>query len=254
MNVIFKILSKSLPFEYIEKLEQEYNEIKNSYFVEDKTKIGIHSGRFSELVSSLLCFHELNKAEDLNKINFDTNIQMLINSSKSNANEEITRLLIPRTLRTIYTIRSKKKIAHIKDFNPQKIDLKFINTAVDWVLSQLILIYSNIRNDEIINFLETVSYEDYKNVERFENGEIIFSDPKMSLSNKILFVLLDKYNERRIKRDEIYTILKSKDRSYISTYVNNLKKQNLVHENDYGIKLTKWGINKARIILKKLNK
>jgi hypothetical protein len=254
MNVIFKILSKSLPFEYIEKLEQEYNEIKNSYFVEDKTKIGIHSGRFSELVSSLLCFHELNKAEDLNKINFDTNIQMLINSSKSNANEEITRLLIPRTLRTIYTIRSKKKIAHIKDFNPQKIDLKFINTAVDWVLSQLILIYSNIRNDEIINFLETVSYEDYKNVERFENGEIIFSDPKMSLSNKILFVLLDKYNEHRIKRDEIYTILKPKDRSYISTYVNNLKKQNLVHENDYGIKLTKWGINKARIILKKLNK
>lgn len=81
-----------------------------------------------------------------------------------------------------------------------------------------------------------------------------FSDPKMSLSNKILFVLLDKYNEHRIKRDEIYTILKPKDRSYISTYVNNLKKQNLVHENDYGIKLTKWGINKARIILKKLNK
>lgn len=254
MKSIFELLNNSLPNNYIEKIEQEYKEIKNSYIFEDETKIGIHSGRFCELISSLLSNKELNHQEDLNNINFDGNINSLISAPKSNANEEITRLMIPRTLRAIYTIRSKKKIAHIKNFNPQKIDLKLLNIAVDWVLSQLLLVYCNIQDDDIINYLETISYQDYKKVERFENGEVLFEDPKISLTNKIIFVLLDNYNKGRIKRDELNNILKPKEKRYISIYVNNLKKKNLLHENNDGLKLTKWGINKARANLKELNK
>lgn len=47
----------------------------------------------------------------------------------------------------------------------------------------------------------------------------------MSFSNKILFVLLDNYNESRISKDKIFKILKPKNKGYISTYVNNLKKK-----------------------------
>ncbi len=255
VDTVFKLLKNSFPKDYINKIEEEYKEIKIAYIIEDETKIGIHTGRFCELVSSLLSNKELNQQEDLNKIKFDRNINLLINSPKSNhPTEEITRLLIPRILRSIYTIRSKKKIAHIKNFNPQKIDLKLMNISADWVLSQLLLIYCNIQDDTIINYLETISYEDFKMVERFENGEILFEDPKISLTNKILFVLLDRYNKGRIKKDEIFKILRPKERRYISIYVNNLKKQNLVHENNDGIKLSKWGIKKARNLLKVLNR
>ena len=131
MTNIFGVLSSNLPKTYITLIEQEYNELKNSYYSEEKTKVGIHSGRFCELISSLLCLKELNQNDDLNKINFDQNIKNFKNSKKNSAKEEISRLMIPRVLRSIYTIRSKKKIAHIKTFDPMKVDLKFINIAVD---------------------------------------------------------------------------------------------------------------------------
>lgn len=254
MEFIFSELRKKFPHKIIDKIEHEYREIKKSFNIEDISKIGIHSGRFCEATSSLICGAELKQIDDLNKINFNKNIETLINSPKSSANEEITRLMIPRILRSIYTIRSKKEIAHIKDFNPQKIDMKLINTSVDWILSQILLIYCNVQNIEVIKFLESISYEDYKNIERFENGEILFANKKITLSDKILFVLMDKYNHGRIQKDDIFEILKPKNRSYISTYVYNLKKQNLVHENQNGLKLTKWGIEKARLIIRNLNK
>ncbi len=254
MNLIFSELKKTFPTsKIVDKIEQEYEEIKLSFIIEDISKIGLHSGRFCELISSLICNVELNQIDNLNKIDFNKNIDNLINSQKHKASEEITRLMIPRILRSIYTIRNKKKIAHIKDFNPQKIDMKFINTAVDWILSHILLIYCDVQNNEVINFLEAISYEDFKNVERFEDGEVLFVGKNITLSQKILFVLLDKYNQGRIQRNEMFKILKPKNRSYISTYVNNLKQQKFVHENQNGLKLTKWGIEKARSITRNLN-
>ncbi len=101
MSNIFGVLSKSLPQNYVDLIELEYNELKNSYYSEDKTKVGIHSGRISELISSLLCLKEFNQKDDLNKIKFGPNITKLENSPKSSPQEEISRLLVPRVLRSI---------------------------------------------------------------------------------------------------------------------------------------------------------
>ena len=127
------------------------------------------------------------------------------------------------------------------------------NEALEELEILLYYEYSNIQDEFMTKFLETISFENYKRVERFENGEIIFGDSNMSLSNKILFVLLDNYNEGRISKEKIYNVLKPKNKGYISTYINNLKKRNLVHENEKGLKLTQWGILEARKIVKKLN-
>ena len=89
MNQIFALFKKKIPKEYLNKIEEEYVEIKNSYVIGDKTKIGIHAGRFCELISSLLCYKELKKKEDLNKISFDKNYKSLIQSSKKTAREEL---------------------------------------------------------------------------------------------------------------------------------------------------------------------
>lgn len=253
MTSIFGVLSKSFPQNYVDLLEQEYNELKNSYYSEDKTKVGIHSGRISELISSLLCLKEFNQNEDLNNIKFDPNISKLENSPKSSPQEEISRLLIPRVLRSIYTIRNKKKIAHIKTFDPIKIDLKYINIAIDWVISQILIIYCNVNSDEILKYFERVSLDDFKKVERFENGDIVFNAPNLSLTNKLLFILADFYNKGRIDEDTLLKISKPKNNSYIRTYLNRMEKNTLVHINEEGIKLTKWGMERAREVRKKLN-
>jgi len=253
MTNIFGVLSSNLPKTYITLIEQEYNELKNSYYSEEKTKVGIHSGRFCELISSLLCLKELNQNDDLNKINFDQNIKNFKNSKKNSAKEEISRLMIPRVLRSIYTIRSKKKIAHIKTFDPMKVDLKFINIAVDWVISQLLIIYCNVNSDEVIKYFERVSLDDFRKVERFEDGDIVFNAPNLSFTDKLLFILADFYNKGRIDEDILLKISKPKNNSYIRTYLNRMEKNTLVHINEEGIKLTKWGMERAREVRKKLN-
>lgn len=254
MTNIFGVLSNNLPKTYIDLIEHEYNELKNSYYLEDKMKVGIHSGRFCELISSLLCHQEFNQKDDLNKIKFDPNITKLENSPKNNAKEEISRLMIPRVLRSIYTIRSKKKIAHIKTFDPVKIDLKFINIAVDWVISQLLIIYCNVNSDEVPKYFERISLDDFRKVERFENGDIVFNAPNLSFTAKLLFILADFYNKGRISKETLLKIAKPKNTSYITIYLNRMKNNNLVHINEKGIILTKWGMAEAREIRKELNK
>ena len=253
MSTIFGILSKNLPQNYINLVEQEYNELKNSYYSEDKIKVGIHSGRLCELISSLLCYQEFNQIDDLNKIRFDKNIQNLEGSQKKSPHKEISNLMIPRVLRSIYTIRSKKKVAHIKTFEPVKIDLKFINIAVDWVISQLLIIYCNVNSDEVIKYFERISLDDFRKVERFEDGDIVFNAPNLSFTDKLLFILADFYNKGRISQETLFKISKPKNKSYISNYLSRMKNNSLVHINEKGIILTKWGMEKAREIRKKLN-
>jgi len=254
MESIFKILAKEFPDDYISLIHKEYNDFKDSYYSEDKKKVVMHSGRFSELISSLLCMKELGQKDDLNKISFNSNLNNLEQSKKNSNNKEITCLMIPRVLRAIYTIRNKKNIAHIKTFDPIILDLKFVNIAVDWVISQLLLVYCNVNNDTIIKYFEKISLDDYRKVERFEDGDILFKDPKISFTSKLLFILADYYNKGRISKEKLLKISKPKNNSYINTYINLLKKNKHVHINKDGIKLTKWGMNEARKIRKSLNK
>jgi len=252
MGSIFSQLRDKLSKKYIDLLEQEYFEIRKSFNIEDETKVGIHCGRFCEIISSLLCFQELEQNENLNQINFNKNITKLENSSKSTPKKELYGLLVPRVLRSIYTIRNKKKIAHIKNINPQKIDIKYLKIAVDWIISQLVIIYCDLQDEDVIEFFDKISYEEHSKVEKFENGELLFKNRNMPLSEKILIVLLDNYNDKRISRTEIYNSIKPKNKSYISTYINRLKHRNLIHETDIGIKLTKWGISEAQKILRRI--
>ena len=214
-------------------------------------KVGLHAGRLCELISSLLCSMELAQVEDLNQIDFDKNINKLMQLGKSSPDKEITALLIPLTLRAIYAIRSKKKVAHFKHFDPLKIDAKYINTAINWVIAQLLLIYCKTNpDDEALEFLELISKEEYKSVEKFGNEEIIFNNPNLTWKDKAIF-LLGEDSTVRITRGEFETRLKSPHQSFLNL-INRLKIQNLIHENNEGLRLTKWGIQELQQIRKKL--
>ena len=134
-----------------------------------------------------------------------------------------------------------------------KVDLKFINLAVDWVISQLLIVYCNVNNVEVIKYFERISLDDFRKVERFEDGDIVFNAPNLSFTNKLLFILADFYNKGRIDEDTLHKISKPKNKSYIRTYLNNMEKTSLVHINEEGIKLTKWGMERAREVRRKLN-
>ena len=66
-------------------------------------------------------------------------------------------------------------------------------------------------------------------------------------------MLDDFYNREHVSTDVLYKIIKPKERSSITTYLRRMEKKDLVHTNDQGIKLTKWGIEEARKVRLSLN-
>ena len=75
----------------------------------------------------------------------------------------------------------------------------------------------------------------------------------MTITDKILFVLAESYNKGRITTENLNNIIKPKEISYITTYLNRMKIRNLVHIDEKGIKLTKWGKDEARKVRQSIN-
>ncbi len=247
--LIFNELKNVLPEKIIKEIEAEYLGIKHSYYSKDVTSCGIHAARFCELVSALICQTELAQLKNINSIHFNQNIEKLLKSQKNSARDEILKLLIPRVLSSIYTLRNKKKIAHIKEYIPERIDMKYIRISIDWILSQLLLIYCNINNNDVIKWLESISFEEIKGLERFEDGNIIFFDHKISIPNKILISLSMFYSGGRIDKKELFENLDIKNNSSFITALGRLKERRMIHQNNKGIILTKKGIQKAEQII-----
>ncbi|MGB5912292.1 MAG: hypothetical protein WBH31_13945 [Promethearchaeia archaeon] len=217
--------------------------------MDDDIRVGIHAGHFCELVSSLLCNIELGITENLNKISFNNNFKKLINSAKSTSKEEISRLVIPQVLRAVYNLRNKKKFAHFKKAIPVKIDLKYIFNSVEWVIAQLLILYGNYNDIEVIKFLEQISYEVYKNLERFENGEIYFYED-LTLEEIILFYLGEEYNSGRISKESLFEKLDYGNKNYYNKLIEKLRNGKLIHINENGILLSFKGMKRVREIRK----
>ena len=250
---LFLKLGSYLPKNYLILIEKEFVKLNESYIESNITSVAIHSSRFSELISSMICFIELKKSEDVNKIDFDKNINQIMQLPKHTPEREILTHMIPLVLRSIYTIRSKK-IAHYKTNLPMKVDMKYIKQSVDWIIAQLCILYLDLDDIEIISFLEHVSRDEFEQIQIFENGEIIFFDEKISLPQKILYVLHQKSVTSRVSSNIIKNAIKPKSNSYFLTSLNRLEERKLISINSDGIRITKKGIKEVKSIRRKLSK
>src|SRR3989344_7341616 len=110
-----------------EELFFEFGKTKSSYWLGDTTKTLIHSARFCEIcIAFLKQTSNPSIKVNLNKVEFGKYADELIKMNKPSAKEEMLYLVIPQILKGIYTIRSKKRIAHVKMTNADLIDSEFV--------------------------------------------------------------------------------------------------------------------------------
>jgi hypothetical protein len=146
------------------KIIKEYLLLKErarrSQFNSDFDSSGISSGKFCETVFRFLEFelkggvftpfknHINNLAKELNGLEL---------IPKTLGNESL-RVLIPRALIFIYTIRNKRGIGHVGgDVEANFVDLSTIVKTVDWVIIELIRIYHSLSLEEAQTIVETLS-------------------------------------------------------------------------------------------------
>ncbi|UYP46242.1 hypothetical protein NEF87_002527 [Candidatus Lokiarchaeum ossiferum] len=246
------LLSKHIPKKYSEPIIDEYANLEKAFYVFDAVNLGIAAGHLCELISSLICFKELNIVQNLNRIDFNPNYQKMIQAPKPNSDAEILMNIIPNILKGIYAFRSRKRVAHFKLAIPQKIDIKTVKQNIDWVISHLLMLYCNVQDPSSMMILKPFAEIDIPFVEEFENGEILFLKRDVSKPDKLLYVIGRNRDKIRITKEEIIIQVPELKKDFAQN-IRRLKERTLIHITDSGFTLTRIGKQKLSTIYEKLS-
>ena len=238
---LIQTLNGHIHKQIVSELVKEYEKAKTSFWLDDELKTLIHSARFSELsILALECLSNPNYSYNLNKIEFGKIFEKLIQLPKNTPEKEILFLAMPQTLKSIFTIRSKKKAAHFKQNELDKIDADLAITSCNWIMSQFILIFHNNSPDKAIEIANSLITKNIPTIEEFEEGEYMILKKNMKFGDELLLWL---YNfNKRMSSKELIRIMKPKKPSYISIYLKRLFDDKLIHQNKKGAIINKNGI------------
>ena len=189
IDIIKNQLSNDIDPAIVNEIFTEFSKLKAAHFSKDKVKTGIYSGRFCEVIVAAIKNHYTNKKIDLNQISFDVFCNEIINYSKLDAKDELLTLNVPLAAKSVYTVRSKKRIAHIKAFDPNLFDIDYVYLSCKWILSQLILLFAKIDEDDLYNMIEGIMEKDIPFIQEFEDGSFLVLIKDVDFKDELLLTL-----------------------------------------------------------------
>jgi len=146
-----------------DKIISSYKEIKSRYskslYSLEYDSAGLSAGKFCEsilrflqdkLTGTFIPFGTHVK-------NFNDECFKLINLPQTAGNESL-RVIMPRALSFLYTLRGKRGIGHVGgDIEANKIDIETIVRNADWVICELIRIFHNLSLEEAQAIVDSIS-------------------------------------------------------------------------------------------------
>jgi DNA-binding MarR family transcriptional regulator len=234
-----ELINKGIDKIVVEKLIEEYRIVKREHLLGDEEKVILHSAKVSDLILALIKNKVSRKVVDINNIHFQKLLEVVRKYPKSSAEEVILTLAIPRVAESIYTIRSKKDVAHVKTIDPSSIDSSYCVSACDWMLSELVLLFFKADADEASELINSILEKKIPTVEEFEDGSIVILRKDLSVTQEIMLTLYHYYPKRLTNTDLIKNVKKTP--SYVNKLLAKLENRKFIHQTEDGYKLTKLG-------------
>lgn len=163
-NITLEAALSSLPSKFRTRILKSYLEIKKRYskalFGSEYDSAGLSTGKFSEIVLRFIQNEVTGTHTPFGTHikNFPDECRKIIKSPNSGQPESL-RIIIPRLLVFLYTMRGKRGIGHVGgDVDANEIDLKTVVQLVDWVICELVRIYHKLSLEEaqaIVDILAT---------------------------------------------------------------------------------------------------
>ena len=156
-NQVVAALSPSLPQEIIERLLDEYQEIKQQFAFRKFRPSELNGGRFAECIMRLI-----QHLDNPPYTPFGTtlpNTDSIIRRVENNTNlHDSLRIFIPRLTRIMLDVRNRRDVAHLGgDVNPNYADSVFTAHSADWILTELIRVYYHCPIDTAKKIVESVN-------------------------------------------------------------------------------------------------
>ena len=244
--------------DFRDKIIDVYIELKKryakSFFSDEYDAVGISSGKFFEYVYRFLEFEIFKKYTPFDKhiSNFPSELNKLTQAPSASANESL-RVIIPRALLLIYTLRNKRGIGHIGgDVQANEIDIATIVKNTDWVICELIRIYHNLSLEEaqlIVNSLNIKMLPDIWNID----GKKRILKNGLSFSEKTLLLLYNELDNSANIKDLFNWVEYSSLSMYKSKIILALHKEKLIEfdQTTLNVTISPKGIQNIETLLTK---
>src|SRR5947207_10689472 len=130
---------KAIPSNFRKNILKTYREPSRRHSEAKYDASGLSAGKFCESVFRFLQHHLTGTCVPFGTAipNFADECAKLVALPKTTGNESL-RVVLPRTLVFVYTLRNKRGIGHIGgDVEANHIDSQVIATASDWIVCEL---------------------------------------------------------------------------------------------------------------------
>lgn len=183
-----------VPTKFRKRILDSYHEIKKrereASLSESFDAAGMSTGKFCESVIRLLQ-HELtgtNTAFGTHIPNFPDECRKLITTSQSSGPESL-RIVIPRALVFLYTMRGKRGIGHVGgDIEANAIDLATMVRVSDWVMCELVRVYHKLPIEDAQALVDALAVKQLPEVWEV-GGKKRIMNTRLSYKHKVLLLL-----------------------------------------------------------------
>jgi hypothetical protein len=154
-------LLASLPSGLRDPLIEEYRVIASNYAEHRWGPSELTGGRFSEVVYTILDGEvsgtfAASPSKPSNMRNACLDLEKKTNTGKPG--DRSIRVLIPRTLLTLYEVRNNRNVGHVGgDVDPNMMDATVVFALASWVLAELIRIYHTVTTAEAQEAVDALS-------------------------------------------------------------------------------------------------
>jgi len=234
-------LSSQIPHELARDLVDSFLEIRHD--VATSTLGRATPGKFVETVVQILQYLIQGNYRAKPKVDeFLRNIE----SSASDLDDGL-RICAARIARAMYTLRSKRSIAHKNRIDPNIYDLRFLLSCAQWILAELVRLTSRVSVEEAGQLIERIITPIGGLVEDFGGKRLVHGN--LTVREEILVLLRSYYPTERLSK-QITEDLDRRSAGTVRTQLRAMWKDKLVEGNGtVSYRLTQTGLREAIAII-----
>ena len=241
LDTVKNQLNQFYPQELVDSLLGSYKEVVESFNLGKLRPSEVEGGRFCEAAIRMLQYKTTGAYTPIGTriANLDIEISTLANLPKADFSESI-RLHIPRTIRVIYDIRSKRDSVHLGNISPNLMDATLILNCCKWVLAELFRMELKIPANEAQKTIDYLIEKKIPIIQDFD-GFLVTLNPCLSARDRIL-VLLYYRGKEGATREELSLWLPPKMKKQLTINLSRLQyDKNFIHRAKSQIYITRAG-------------
>jgi hypothetical protein len=245
-QALIDLLSKKTPAILAENLVDCFLQIRQD--VQTGVLERAQPGKFVEYIVQVLDFLETRTFPE--KPDVDLFLRTLEN--RASPLDDGLRICASRIARSTYSLRNKRNIAHIGTVDPNIYDLRYIFSAAQWIMAELVRVIGQSTMEQAGKLIEQINSPVMLLVEEIQGKRIVYGN--LSTREEILVLLHSIYPDPKTTEWIVDNLERTDSRS-VGLRIRELWREKMLGgDRDKGYVLTQPGFQEAiRIISKNLN-